>query len=256
MFDAIHVNVGTIPADAVMVAGYDTGSADIKWVTADWNRFINTPGIVEVHIDQANGGPVHSANVMDVESGAYSVADMAGWESQCTAPRPTAYVNGSELDAALAATDHEIWLADPGITDAEALAKMAANPRIVAIQNVWTSGYDISIVGDPTWPEKKVVDPPPPPPPPPTQKPVPNLRVNVFAVLCQGNVAWNAAPDPDKAPYEWQLEFYKAGFGWVFEDSGTTTDIVASMKNLSPARQYRIRVSNGVWSDWVEFTTP
>lgn len=158
MYDAIHANVSGIPVNPVMVAGYDTGSPDIKWVTADWNLFI---GITAVHIDQANGGPVYSANVMDVEPGCYSVSDVPAWTSHCTAPRPTVYCDQDDLPGVLGAWSGDIWLAAPGWSDATALAYMQAHPQVVAIQNVDAAAYDRSLVNDLHWPN---VAPSPPPP--------------------------------------------------------------------------------------------
>lgn len=158
MYDAIHANITAIPTSAQMVAGYDTGSQDIRWVTSDWERFNES---VRVHVDQANGGPVHTATVMDVETGAYGTRDIGPWVAACTAPRPTVYVSPANLATALAESHSDIWLASPGTSDAEALALMAAEPRIVAVQNIFANTYDRSIVGDEFWPERKPVEPEP-----------------------------------------------------------------------------------------------
>jgi hypothetical protein len=257
MYDATHVNVSTIPTDAAVIAGYDTGTAEIKWTEDDWAAF---PNAQHVHVDQgAEGAPVRTATVMDVEPRAYTVNDIPDWENKCTAVRPTAYVNGSELREALAATDHEIWLADPGISDEEALAKMAANPRIVAIQNLWTNTFDRSVIGDPTWPAAKKVPVTSPPTPTPVTTPtagpsaVGNLRGTPLAIIAAINMAWDAQPGTD--PYEWQME-RDTDKGWVVEQQGKTTATVASVHNLSPNQNYRFRVSNGTWSEWITVTTP
>src|SRR6202035_1498975 len=135
MYDATHAGVASIkPFMPTLVAGYGTGSSDIKWTSADVAEF---PGATIVEIDQGGiGAPQYVATVQDVESGAWSVSQIAGWVERCTAPRPTTYVSGENLTAALNASDADIWLASPGITDAEAIAIMANNPRIVAIQNL------------------------------------------------------------------------------------------------------------------------
>lgn len=166
MYDATgassHVLVGKVqPND--LIAIYLTGSGGIPWGTADVAQFTSHPTPNWVRIDQGGAGaPQYEANVMDVEQFAYSLSAIANWESKCTAPRPTAYVNGSEKLAALGDSPDDIWLAEPGISDAEAMAIMAANPRIVAVQNLWTTNYDRSVVGDPYWPAKKPVVIPPP----------------------------------------------------------------------------------------------
>jgi hypothetical protein len=146
-----------------MVAGYDTGSSDILWTPADWASFAYN-AIEKVHIDQGGpGAPKYSATVQDVEAFAYSVGSIQGWVTRCTAERPTTYVSGVNLGAALNASRADIWLAAP-CTDVEAAAIMAANPRIVAVQNNFTDPrFDVSLVGDPYWPAKKPVIQPPPP---------------------------------------------------------------------------------------------
>src|ERR1700751_3157864 len=97
MADAIHDNVSYIPSGMPMVAGYVTGSPDIVWTSADWMHF---PGKIHVTIDQGfTGAPQYDADVIDVETGAYSVAHVTGWMNNATAPRPTLYVNRSNLQA-------------------------------------------------------------------------------------------------------------------------------------------------------------
>jgi hypothetical protein len=59
----------------------------------------------------------------------------------------------------------DIWLAAPGLSEAECLAIRANNKQVVAVQNVFGGTFDSSVVMDTSWPEKAVVNPPPPPPP-------------------------------------------------------------------------------------------
>jgi hypothetical protein len=164
MFDAIHVNVGTIPPGAEIVAGYDTGLSNVKWVTADWNIFLPAQ---EVHVDQSGGaaslgGPVFSANVMDVEPFCYTVNQIPGWTSKCTAPRPTVYCDRNDLPDVQAIWNGDVWLAAPGLSDDQATAIMEADPRIVAVQNLDAGSFDASVIGDAFWP----LLPPPPVKPP------------------------------------------------------------------------------------------
>lgn len=149
MGDAIHDDVATIPGDVQLVAGYDTGTADIKWTAADWARY---PGLPHVHIDQAFGGPVYSATVQDVETGAWSPADVPGWQAKCTAPRPTVYCNQSTLPAVLATGWRgNLWLAIPGWLSGDPLPP-APGCTVVAVQSVFAATYDLSYVLDPSWP--------------------------------------------------------------------------------------------------------
>lgn len=150
MYDVVGSGAsGLVHFQPVMVAGYDTGSAGLQWSQTDWDLF---PSATRVHIDQAgNGAPVHSATVMDVEPGCYTVGEVQGWTSACTAERPTVYCTRGDLSAVETVWHGDIWLAAPGVSD----DAYAAHPQIVAVQNVWAGSYDRSVVYDPEWPSKK-----------------------------------------------------------------------------------------------------
>jgi hypothetical protein len=243
MYDAISANIGAVKGQK-FVAGYDTGSSDIQWTAADWEEFSTA---VRTHIDQGGpGAPSHSATVQDVESGAYTVAQIPGWVSACTAARPTTYVSGENLTAALAASDADIWLASPGMSDTEAVATMTANPRIVAVQNVWASDYDRSIVNDPFWPEAKPVTP--------SGMPT-GLRDSAFATVAQINIAWSGTLKAGVAAWACQLERLEEK-GWVLVDTVNTKDLFASFTDVATGSQFRWRVSGGTWSEWVSVSTP
>jgi hypothetical protein len=242
MYDATHENISSIPGQPSLIAGYDTGSPNIQWVPTDWLRF---PHSIQVHIDQAFGPntPSHSANVQDVESGAYGIKDIPGWVALCTAPRPTTYVSGLNLEAALLASNADIWLAAPGMTDAEAIAAMLAEPRIVAVQNMFNGPNDRSIVGDAFWPHRKPV----------SVMPVANLRTNPLSTVCQVNVAWNATPGVTSYDYQLQ-EMGKTD--WVEIIHSSTHGTVLTIPDLAPRHEYRLRISDGERSPWKNFTTP
>jgi hypothetical protein len=68
MIDAIRVNVGNIPRSTPKVAGYVTGTADIRWTATQWGLF---PHAGHVRIDQSPALAEFSAgqaDVADVES--------------------------------------------------------------------------------------------------------------------------------------------------------------------------------------------
>src|SRR5215469_13602702 len=93
MGDATHAAVD-------IAAGYDTGTRDIQWTAGDWARYPNLP---HVHIDQGGpGAPAYAATVIDVETFAYTPADVPAWIARSTAPRPTVYCNRSNLAQVLA----------------------------------------------------------------------------------------------------------------------------------------------------------
>lgn len=184
MYDAISADASTlVPLNPEMLAIYLTGSPDIRWTSAQVALF---PGVKTwVRIDQ--GGPTapqHSANVIDVEPGAYrpDVA-MVDWLNACTAPRPTVYCDRNDLPSVMSLWKGDIWLAAPGLSEAECLALAANNKQIVAVQNVFGGTFDKSVVIDPNWPEKAVVNPPPPPPVNHEKAPAPPGEWKQFAAM-------------------------------------------------------------------------
>jgi len=70
--DIIHANLSHAPGG--QLCGYTTGSADIKWTAADWKAH---PGAVR--IDQDAAASDFTADVLDVERGAATVADVGNW---------------------------------------------------------------------------------------------------------------------------------------------------------------------------------
>ena len=79
MIDSIHATCHNIPTSTRKAAGYVTGSADIRWRRADWDRF-NRRHTGLVRIDQSFGGrdPLGS-DVLDVEQGAATPGQVAHW---------------------------------------------------------------------------------------------------------------------------------------------------------------------------------
>ena len=155
MVDCEHAAIPTVlatlpPSSYQLVAGYVTGTPDIQWTSADWKRF---PSVAHVLIDQGGpGSPVYSANVMDVEPLAYRPDEVHNWTTRSTAPAPTVYCDRSDLPAVLAAGWRgDVWLAYPDWTPGEPLPVVPG--RIVAVQSVFASSYDLSYVLDPNWPE-------------------------------------------------------------------------------------------------------
>lgn len=155
MYDAIHDNVASIPANALVVAGYDTGSPDVRWTDADWARF---PTKRKVHIDQGfTGSPVFAATVRDVEDHAWTPEAAIQHHGTWVADRPTIYCNLDELPRVLAAGwKGDLWLAIPSDSP-PTVPPVVPGCTVVAMQ--WGQGVntDLSIVFDPWWPERKPV---------------------------------------------------------------------------------------------------
>jgi hypothetical protein len=100
-YDATGSNIGHLPAGKV-VCGYSTGSDGIAWTTA---QFKAHPGAV--WIDQDPGAEDSTADVLDVENGAATIADCPGWVRRALASwtavkragqrKPAIYCNQSNV---------------------------------------------------------------------------------------------------------------------------------------------------------------
>lgn len=147
----VHDN---LPVPDVMF-WYGTGSPGIQWNDAEKALF---PHSVLVEIDQGGAGtPVPSAQVRDVESGAWApgqAVSKAGW----TAERPTIYCNRSTLPSVAAdGWQGDVWLAWPGWAG-ETLPSYPGI-TIVAVQDEFHADYDHTTILDQAWPGAAVTPP-------------------------------------------------------------------------------------------------
>jgi hypothetical protein len=223
MGDATHVNVPNLEtAGTDMVAGYVTGSPDIQWTPADWGRF---PLETLVTIDQGgNGSPVPSADVRDVEAGAWTVGGAvitAGW----AAPRPTIYCSLATLPAlAAAGWQGDVWVADWTLTPPAAPPPMPPGMTCVAVQYSDQGGggtYDLSVVFDPTWPDQAIT------------REAPMLMIGVAGTapiyLLSGSKMSHIV---DSASYN---AFVGAGIGTVNVTAGELAQLLADFPPGNPA---------------------
>jgi hypothetical protein len=135
------VNSVMIPSGTPVVAGYADGL--YQWSQADWDRH---PAAVRLSIAVH---PEDSGDVLDVERGDATPADVPGW---CDRFRrlgrraPTVYCNRSTWPACrVAAGDRPVdwWISTlDGTIDV---------PGAVAVQYTDTGAYDESFILDPTW---------------------------------------------------------------------------------------------------------
>ena len=247
MYDAISANAAALETDEhpSMVAIYLTGSAAIRWTSANVAEMKNV--VTWVRIDQGGQtSPQFEATVFDVEPGAWTMAAAVEATKKCTAPRPTIYCDRSDYKTVPSTYTGDLWIAAPGLTDAEAEALAATDKRIVAVQNVWANVYDRSVVVDPVWPEKPL------PPKPPAGLPT-GLAYSAFATESQINAKCNPTEGPETT-YEWQLELLGI-HGWALVQQQTSTSPVMSFTKLEPKQHYRFRVTRGTWSEWVNVNT-
>lgn len=155
MGDAIHDNTAALRAvpGLQLVAGYATGTPDIKWTDADWRLFAPLPML---SIDQGYQSPaVTTATVRDVEPTAWTpqaAVNLGNWN----ATRRTIYCNRNDLSREGGVLQSgwrgDIWLAYPGWQVGQPLPT-APGCTYVAVQNDFTNpAYDLSVVLDPFWP--------------------------------------------------------------------------------------------------------
>lgn len=155
MYDTIGKDAGRIPASALKVAGYVTGSPDIKWSAASWQRF---PHAGKVRIDQSPAGVLYesgAADVFDIEQLAGSpatFAELAHYRHAHGNPHNCPYASHTNLEAAAAALDKiatggwwhgmDAWLTDPNLDLAHASAlvgQVMHGFTIRAVQWAWPS---------------------------------------------------------------------------------------------------------------------
>jgi hypothetical protein len=147
MIDATHADVTNIPQGTRKVAGYVTGTADIRWTPADWHRF---PHAGHVRIDQQGDPSLHAA-IVDCEALAATPrvaaecirARLAAghsrggvYASQDTVPAVAAALKTASVSAAQV----DLWLANWNLSKAGATALLGRKMFGLTIQAVqWAS---------------------------------------------------------------------------------------------------------------------
>jgi hypothetical protein len=150
MYDA--VTAGNIPRGAVMVAGYVDTITIPQWSVADWNLFPDA-----IHVQIVKKATSIFGNVLDVENGDATAAQVPGWlasmRSQSFVPSVyTSYSNWNAVQQAInsAGMAHPpYWIADysqntetwwPSLNGIDAVAWQCEDP----------GPYDLSLVA-PYW---------------------------------------------------------------------------------------------------------
>jgi len=170
MDDVMHANLHFVKFTGVqLVAGYDTGSPEVRWTDAD-KAYVRGLGLIFVGIDQGfTGSPVPATPVRDVERGAWSpeaAVNRAGW----TAERPTIYAARDDmLTVVELGWTGDIWLAWPETFPPARDAVLAAYPEykranLIGVQcgEDIAGLYDKSVIYDPYWPGRAPAPPAPP----------------------------------------------------------------------------------------------
>jgi hypothetical protein len=127
--DAISANFHVL-AKGTQVAGYTTGSSDIRWTTAQFAEFPDA-----VRIDQDPAATDHTADILDVENGAATPADCAAWAKQAQLSFHNAVRPGQR---------------DPGIYCSKSMITPVVNALVsggVVHCNLWVASWGIGANG-------------------------------------------------------------------------------------------------------------
>ena len=226
VYDCTGANLGKFGVPpGVLLAGYITGSGGVPWTEA---QFTAHPGAIRIDQAPVNTVADETADLLDVEPGAGTVADVPVWvhnalndfrDGRRPGQRwPTVYVEESELtpvaNALVAAgirSGVNLFLTKPmPLTTATHLLNTTGGPfPFVGIQYEFHELYDVSVVST-AW---------------------------------LNDVSGKPPATSPLTRYGMQVEHYQDGFGWVLD-----THFMAPA-----ARRYRVRVDSGQWSPWVEF---
>lgn len=142
--DMVDVTSGSLPhiprnmeRHRVKLAGYTTGTPDIRWTAEDWR----THSAAVVRIDQSAGTDPRSGNVKDIERGASTIAEAIQWAKnrRNLNLHSTFYISAGMLvecenavQAAGLADWVTYWVADWSLSRERAIQELGG--RIVAIQ--------------------------------------------------------------------------------------------------------------------------
>jgi len=166
----------------VQGAGYTTGSSDIRWAAEQWAQFPDA-----IRIDQDARASDHTADILDVEAGAATIAECASWVKQaqqafhnatrpgqrdpgiyCSAGSVTPVVNALVAGG----VGHcPLWVAHWGIGMNGALSLLNASSGpypIIGVQYASSEGFD-SDVWLTDWLKNRSTATPPKPAAPPGQ---------------------------------------------------------------------------------------
>jgi hypothetical protein len=100
--DATGSNLAHLPAGFAIVAGYVTGSDGIAWLAAQWSEH---PDAIRIDQSPADTPADETADVLDVERGAATLADIAPWALAAKAAYARAARPGQRHPAVYASQD-------------------------------------------------------------------------------------------------------------------------------------------------------
>lgn len=201
-YDAIRVNMPSLPKGAQVYAGYSTGSGDIPWSEQDFADHATALGPC-LRIDQDPAASDPTADLLDVERGAATVADAPWWAKRAMADfksarrpgqrSPAIYMSASNVSAVVnslisggVTSGVGLHVANWSLTEAQALADVlaASGPfPVIGIQFTDDGPYDTSVLSK-AWLADQSGKPKPPVPP--TVPAWQEAMMNTLPVLAEG----------------------------------------------------------------------
>ena len=183
-YDATRVNIASLPKGAQVYAGYSTGSGDVPWSEADFAAHATALGPC-LRIDQDPAASDATADILDVERGAATIADAPGWARRALADfraatrpgqrSPAIYCSAGNVTLVVNAligggvtSGAGLAVANWSITEAQAIGDViaAAGPfPVVGVQWSDPGPYDVDVFSR-AWLRNQAVAPAPPRPAP------------------------------------------------------------------------------------------
>ena len=176
-YDATRGNIPLLPRGAQMYAGYSTGLGDVPWTGADFAAHATILGPC-LRIDQDPAASDATADILDVERGAATVADSPGWARRAQADfnvavrpgqrSPAVYMNAATVTAVVNAlvaggvtSGVGLVVANWSITEGQAVVDVlgAAGPfPVVGVQFADAGPYDVDVFSR-AWLERQAGGP-------------------------------------------------------------------------------------------------
>ncbi len=203
-YDATGVNVEYLPVG--QVAGYVTGTGGVPWTSAQWAAH---PGAVRIDQSPVNTPADETADVLDYESGAAALADLAPWAKAALANfrngtrpgqrSPAIYASASNITAVVntliaggITSGIGLGVADYSVSEAEATLAVAnaSGPFPVVWYQYSDQGgggtYDLGIFSVPWLANVSKA---------PSPDPVRNLSMLIIRTTAPAGYAWAGTRD-------------------------------------------------------------
>jgi hypothetical protein len=159
--DVTGANLAHLPAGFAVVAGYVTGSEGVAWSDAQWGEH---PDAIRIDQSPQDTPADETADVLDYERGAATLADIAPWALAAKAAyaraarpgqrHPAVYASTSDLTpvcnalAAARVTGVGLWVADWNDTQDAAVAMLQASSGpypVIGVQHQDAGDYDLDV---------------------------------------------------------------------------------------------------------------